>query len=289
MHHLPVMRGRALITGCSSGFGLLTAVELAKAGFEVVATMRNLDRREALDEALMGAGAAAVVRQLDVTDVGSIATCAEASEPIDILVNNAGFGIGGFVYDLTLEEIREQFETNFFGVVAMVKALLPGMVERRRGRIINVSSGNGLFAPPAMAAYSASKFALEGFSEALRTELQPFGIEVVLIEPGMFKTPIFERNRRVAKAAKSEDSPFYKMSRRMEQLVEGMLASCRQEPVWVAEAIVRAAKQRHPPLRATVGRDAFSVALVKRFLPYGVLERLIARKTRLKHEMQPAG
>ena len=180
--------------------------------------MRNLDRREALDQAFKAAGKMAQVRQLDVTDPDSIAACVEASGQVDVLVNNAGFGIGGFVYDLTLDEIREQFETNFFGAVAMVKALLPGMVSRRQGRIINVSSANGLLAPPAMAAYSASKFALEGFSESLRAELRPLGISVVLIEPGMFKTPIFERNRRVAKAAESEDSPFYGRSRRRDGL-----------------------------------------------------------------------
>src|SRR5437588_5759741 len=162
----------SIVTGSSSGFGLLTVVELAKAGFFVVATMRQPYRRTRLDEALAKSGkevsSRVQVRQLDVTDfAGASAVVTDIVRKhgrIDLLVNNAGFGVGGFAEDVLLDELRLQFETNFFGQVALTKAVLPAMRAQRSGHIIMVSSVLGLMGQPVASSYCASKHALEGWA-----------------------------------------------------------------------------------------------------------------------------
>ena len=281
--------GVALITGCSSGFGLLSAVTLARHGFSVVATMRNVAKRGRLDEACTKAGVKVIVVPLDVNDPASmhagVAQAEREAGPVEVLVNNAGYGVGGFVHDLSMDEIRAQMETNFFGAVAMVKAVLPGMVARRAGRIINVSSIAGRMSLPVMGAYSASKFALEGFTEALRAELLPFGVYASLVEPGTFKTDIFFDNRRVAAAGKDPGSPFVKMSARMEKLVDGLLQRNRQDPQWVADVILKAATARKPRLRYLVGWDALAQGTLKRFGPWPLIERVIQSQTKLREHL----
>src|SRR6202795_3095978 len=179
----------ALITGSSSGFGLLTSIELAKAGFRVVSTMRDLNRRDRLDQAATAAGVAGLldVRALDVTDFDTLPPFVDAVVRdygrLDVLVNNAGFAVAGFAEDIKLEEIRMQFETNFFGHVAMTKAAIPVMRKQGSGHIIMIASIAGRAASPVTSSYAASKFALEGWSEALRIELRSLGIRVVLVEP----------------------------------------------------------------------------------------------------------
>lgn len=210
--HLDRMHDRvALITGTSSGFGLLTALKLAGQGFKVVATMRDLSRKGELEQQAEQAG---LLKQLhfmtmDVTDSDSIqATISSVHETfgrIDVLVNNAGFAIGGFIEEISMEEWRQQMETNFFGLVAVTKAVLPVMREQKSGTIINVGSISGLSGFPGYAPYAASKFAVEGFSESLRHEMFPYGIRVVLIEPGSFRTPIWGKG--MAQIRQVEDSP----------------------------------------------------------------------------------
>ena len=160
-----------LITGCSSGIGLRSAVTLARHRFRVFATMRDLDKRGALDAALAAAGATAELLQLNVTSEASIHAAIDAAMAragrIDALVNNAGFGLGGFVEDMTVDDYRRQFETNFFELVAVTKAVLPHMRRRRSGRIVNLSSLNGRVGIGVQSAYTASKFAVEAFGESL--------------------------------------------------------------------------------------------------------------------------
>jgi NAD(P)-dependent dehydrogenase (short-subunit alcohol dehydrogenase family) len=186
----------ALVTGSSSGIGLLTAVELARAGFKVIASMRDLSRREWLDQATAAAGVAGRlgVRRFDVTQFEAAPAFVEGivhdHGRLDVLVNNAGFAVAGFAEDLKLEEIRLQFETNFFGHVAMTKAVLPAMRRQRSGHVIMVSSIGGLASAATISSYNASKHALEGWSESLRLEVNALGIKVVLIEPGSFQTDI---------------------------------------------------------------------------------------------------
>ncbi len=182
----------AVITGTSSGFGLLAAIELARRGLRVFASMRDLGKSATLDAAAREAGVGLEKIALDVTSESSIAAAVrevhDRAGRLDVLVNNAGFGMGGAFEDLSMAELREQFETNFFGTCAVTKAVLPGMRERKSGRVVNVSSISGLVGAPGTSAYCASKFALEGWSESLRHELRPFGVRIVLVEPGTYRT-----------------------------------------------------------------------------------------------------
>src|SRR5215469_5233336 len=216
----------ALITGASSGFGLLTSIELAKVGFRVVASMRDLGRRDKLDQtvAAAGVGSKIDVRALDVTRFNSIPIFVDSVvrdyRRIDVLVNNAGFAVAGFAEDIKLDELRLQFETNFFGAVAMTKAALPVMRQQRSGHIIQISSIAGQHGSVTLSSYSASKHALEGWSESLRMELNPLGIKVVLVEPGAFATDIWTRGARMGQDAIVPSSPNFERSLRARIAVE---------------------------------------------------------------------
>ena len=275
----------ALITGCSSGFGLLAAIELSRAGFQVFAGLRSLSRRQRIDDAAAAAKVKLEVMKLDVLDPGDLVRAVavvEAMGGLEVLVNNAGFGLAGFVHDLTIEEYREQFDTNFFAAVALTKAVLPAMIKRRHGRIINISSTNGRVAVPGLSAYCASKFALEGFTESLRYELAPFGMWASLIEPGTFKTDIFDRNRREGSRIRDTSSPYAEMTRRMESVVEKRLAKSTADPRLVAKMIHIAATAKRPRLRYVVGRDAKLEVGAKGLLPTALFESLVLGETGLK-------
>ena len=180
----------AVVTGSSSGIGLLTAIEFARSGYRVVGTMRDLGRRERLDDTAQkaGVGDRIDVRQLDVTNYDAMPTVVDDiirdHGRIDVLVNNAGFSTSAFAEDVQLHELRDQMETNFFGAVAMTKAVLPVMRKQRSGHIVQVSSVSGEMPVPMLSSYTASKFALEGWSEALRVEVRSLGIRVVIVQPG---------------------------------------------------------------------------------------------------------
>jgi NAD(P)-dependent dehydrogenase (short-subunit alcohol dehydrogenase family) len=268
-----------IVTGASSGFGLLTSVELARAGFRVVASMRDLARREKLDQAAAAAGVAEKidVRQLDVTKFDTIASFVEGIVRdygrIDVLVNNAGFAVAGFAEDIKLEELRLQFDTNFFGAVAMTKAVLPTMRQQRSGHIIQISSIGGLQGSVTVSSYSASKHALEGWSESLRLELNPLGIKVVLIEPGAFATDIWTRGARMGAEATKPTSPNFQRSLRMRSAVEKLP---KADPIAVARLIVKVALDPNPKLRYLVGRDAKIQLAMKRILPWKTWEKMIA-------------
>jgi NAD(P)-dependent dehydrogenase (short-subunit alcohol dehydrogenase family) len=203
----------AIITGSSSGIGLLTAIEFARSGYRVVATMRDLARSQRLEDAAQIAGVRyrLDLRRLDVTEFDSIAGVIDDivrdHGRIDVLVNNAGFSVAGFGEDLSLDDYRHQFETNFFASVAMSKAVLPGMRRQRAGHIIQVASVAGRVGTPLLSAYCSSKHALEGFSESLRIETHSIGIRVVLVEPGAFDTDIWTRNVTVGAGALDPNSP----------------------------------------------------------------------------------
>ena len=269
----------AVITGASSGFGLLTTVELARAGFRVIATMRDLGRRERLDSAIAAGGVAGNVdvRALDVTRFDTIPSFVESVVRdylrIDVLVNNAGFAVAGFVEDVKLEELRMQFETNFFGAVAMTKAVLPVMRKQGSGHIIQISSIGGLQGSLSLSSYSASKHALEGWSESLRLEVKPLGIRVVLVEPGAFATDIWTRGAVMAKEAVKDTSPNYQRSLRMRSAVEKLP---KADPIAVAQMIVAIAQDPNPKLRYLVGRDAKMQLTFKRILPWKTYEKMIA-------------
>ncbi len=269
----------ALITGASSGFGLLTSIELAKAGFRVVATMRDTGRRERLDQAAAAAGVAAQldVRQLDVTNFeaipGFVDQVVRDHGRLDVLVNNAGFPLAGFAEDIKLEELRLQFDTNFFGAVAMTKAVLPTMRRQGSGHIIQISSIGGLQGAVTVSSYSASKHALEGWSESLRLEVNSLGIKVVLVEPGAFLTDIWTRGAVMGEQATKEASPNIQRSLRMRTAIEKLP---KADPIEVARLIVAIAQNPNPKLRYLVGRDAKIQLALKRILPWKWNEKIIA-------------
>jgi len=269
----------ALITGSSSGFGLLTSIEMAKAGFRVVATMRDLGRRERLDQAAAAAGVAERidVRALDVTRFDGLGSFVQAlvrdHGRLDVLVNNAGFAVAGFAEDIQLEELRLQFETNFFGTVAMTKAVLPTMRQQRSGHIIQMSSIVGLHGSVTVSSYSASKHALEGWSESLRMEVNGLGIKVVLVEPGAFQTDIWTRGVVMGRQATKDSSPNFQRSLRVRERI-GKIH--KADPIVVAQKLVEIAKDPNPKLRYLIGRDAKIQLTMKRVLPWKWHEKVIA-------------
>ncbi|MFZ0276416.1 MAG: SDR family oxidoreductase [Candidatus Sulfotelmatobacter sp.] len=269
----------AVITGSSSGFGLLTSVELAKAGFRVVATMRDLARRDRLDQAAAAAGVAGQldIRALDVTHFETLSTFVDAAVRehgrVDVLVNNAGFAVAGFAEDIKVEELRLQFETNFFVAVAMTKAVLPTMRRQRSGHIIMVSSIGGLLGSVSVSSYSASKHALEGWSESLRMEVNALGIKVVLVEPGAYLTDIWTRGAVMGEKATQETSPNIQRSLRMRERVQALP---KRDPIQVARLIASIAQDPDPKLRYLVGRDAKIQLAMKRILPWKWHEKVIA-------------
>ena len=271
----------ALVTGASSGFGLLATLELAQAGFRVHATMRDPGKRGRLDEAVRAAGGAVAERvsvsRLDVTDAASIDEALRAAGPVDVLVNNAGYGLGGLFEDVSMPELREQMETNFFGVAATMMAVIPGMRERRRGRIINVSSIAGRLGEPGMSAYCASKWAVEGLSEAVRFELLRDGVFVVLVEPGSFRTDIFGPNKRIAARAADPSSPNYELTARAQAVIDRMIDRSTANPRDVARVILRAATAKRPRLRYLVGKDARLGAAAKALLPPRLMEYAVGK------------
>jgi len=200
---------KVLITGCSSGFGLLLAVKAAKIGFEVVATMRNLGKSESLKRAMAESNVSAQIEELDITSPESIAALVEKIGSVDMLVNNAGILITGSFLDITDAEARRVFETNYFGQVNLTRAIAAGMIERKSGRIINITSLAGLIGHPFNAAYSASKHAFIGFTKSIRVELAPFGIDVVSIEPGYHKTEIIRANANQSENFYDRESPMF--------------------------------------------------------------------------------
>jgi NAD(P)-dependent dehydrogenase (short-subunit alcohol dehydrogenase family) len=278
-------RHLAVITGCSSGFGLLSTIELARTGYFVVATMRDLARRAPLDAALAAAGLSGQVsvRTLDVAAPQShetfVAKIVADYGHLDLLVNNAGFALAGFAEDVALDELRGQFETNFFGTVSLTKAVLPVMRKQGAGRILMLSSLSGRSASPGLSSYSASKFALEGYTESLRMEMAPIGIDCILIEPGSFETGIWYRKDNAAARAFDPASPNHERTKRFRDYVQGKLR--RRDAGEVARLIAHLAGVPHPRLRYTIGPDARVMLVLRALLPWRLFEAIVARTLRL--------
>ncbi len=276
----------AVVTGSSSGIGLLTAVELALNGYRVVASMRNLESRGRLEEAARKAGVRERLdlRRVDITEFDSLPGAVEAivrdHGRIDVLVNNAGFSVAGFAEDMTIEELRHQLETNFFGNVAMTKGVLPVMRGQKAGHIITVTSVAGRLGQPMLSAYSASKYALEGWSESLRIEIHSLGIRVALVEPGAFDTDIWERNVVIAKGSLDPASPNKERSQRFAEFVK-QSAKHRRDARDVAKLIVNIAQDPNPKLRYLIGSDAKIQVWLKRIVPWRKYERIVAKAVKI--------
>ena len=250
----------AVVTGTSSGIGLATSLELARNGHRVFAGMRNLAKAGPLREAAAKEGLPVEVIGLDVTSQESVerafATARERG-PVDVLVNNAGVG-GATPLELVPEdEHRQIFETNYFGAIRCIQAVLPEMRERQTGAIVNITSIGGLIATPNQIPYSASKFALECAGEALAFEVRRFGIRVVNVEPGVIMTSIFENSATATRYDKT--SPYKQIMRRNGKVFAAGFRAAAQ-PQLVAETILEAITTPDYKLRWLVGSDAVAVA-----------------------------
>jgi len=248
----------AVVTGSSSGIGFETSLMLAKNGFNVYATMRNLSKSEKILKIANDKKLTIEVGQLDVTSEQSvdnaISAIVEEEGQIDVLVNNAGYGLMGPAEELTIDEFRDQFETNVFGVLRTTKKVLPVMRRNKQGTIINLSSIVGKIGIPTMSGYVSSKFALEGLMESMRYELEPFGIKVVLVEPGVIKTN-FLTSSVFAKKALEETSPYRTLIQKMGEAF-GSKFENGASPTEVANVILQAAISTNPEIRYSVGSDA---------------------------------
>jgi NAD(P)-dependent dehydrogenase (short-subunit alcohol dehydrogenase family) len=270
----------AIVTGSSSGFGMLTVIELALKGFTVIATMRDINKSESL---LTLAKENKVedfihVQLLDVSSSESIHLFLGILgnyPPVDVLVNNAGFALGGFSEQLSVDEYRRQFETNFFGVIAVTQAVLPLMRTKKQGRIINISSISGRLGFPGLSAYVASKHALEGYSESLRLELKPFGIDVSLIEPGSYQTNIWAS---VDGMEINPESPYTSYMESLLDEIEGGKAK-HGNPREVAKLAAQiASQQKSPDLRYPIGTGVKTMLRLKNLLPWKLLESIILKR-----------
>jgi NAD(P)-dependent dehydrogenase (short-subunit alcohol dehydrogenase family) len=246
----------ALVTGSSSGIGYETALALAREDYFTYATMRNTSKAQKIQDVAKKENLKLEVISLDVDNEESIKSAVEKIHDqkgrIDVLVNNAGYGLFGCIEDVSIKELKAQFETNFFGVVKLIQEISPIMRKNGSGIIVNVSSVAGRIGFPGTPAYISSKFALEGLSECMRYELSPFGIKTIIIEPGVIKTNFFS-SMRVSEG--KPNSPYKEITEKVMNGVK-MMAEMGTPPDEVAKTIIKAIKTAEPLPRYVVGSDA---------------------------------
>jgi NAD(P)-dependent dehydrogenase (short-subunit alcohol dehydrogenase family) len=273
-----------LITGATSGIGRFAALYLARLGHRVFATGRN---QEALRElTLEGDGSQLSALRLDVTDPDSIEAARlhvdemTSGRGVDVLINNAGYGHLAPLAEVSDADLRRQFDTNVFGLMAVTRAFLPAMRARRSGRILNVSSVGGRVTFPFSGAYSASKYALESISDALRVELKPFGIDVILIEPGPIKTEFGNRSMEIIARQQSDDSPYapvYEAAQKIQARADQMSVG----PDVVVRAIARAIEARRPAARYVAPFRALLALGFLKAMPSRLSDAVMSRVSRL--------
>jgi NAD(P)-dependent dehydrogenase (short-subunit alcohol dehydrogenase family) len=245
----------AIITGSSSGIGFETALALARNGYYTYATMRDVKKGTEIKEIAKKENLNLEVIELDVdkneTVQSAINKIMKEKNRIDVLVNNAGYALFGCLEDLSMDDLKAQFETNFFGLVRTTQAVIPIMRKQRSGTIVNISSVAGRIGFPVSPAYISSKFALEGLSESMRYELSPFGINTIIIEPGVIKTNFMTSMKK----STNPDSSYKEIT---EKVIMGisMMAEMGTAPQEVAKTVIKAIKTENPLPRYTVGNDA---------------------------------
>jgi short-subunit dehydrogenase len=271
-------RRTILITGATSGIGRHAALHLAARGHRVFASGRNQSLLESLRR---DGGGRIEVLPLDVTDAGSLTRAHEAinratnGEGIDALVNNAGFGILGPTELISDGDLRAQFETNVFGLMNVVRTFLPQMRARGAGRIINVSSLGGRYTLPLYGAYNSTKYAVESLSDALRVELRPFGVSVVLVEPGAIRSEFFDRSMDGGAKYRDAASPYAPVTDRSDD-VRRMAELTAVGPLCISRAIERAATARRPKARYAAPFFAAAFVDLMRALPTRMADGLAA-------------
>jgi NAD(P)-dependent dehydrogenase (short-subunit alcohol dehydrogenase family) len=250
-----------LITGCSSGFGLLTALRFARAGDHVVATMRTPEKAPAaLTDPIATEKLPITIGRLDVCDPKSVAAAVEGAGRIDVLINNAGIELRSSVEDASDADVHRQFDTNVYGTLRVMRAVLPQMRARKRGTIVNLSSVAGIVARPFGGLYSATKHAIEAICEALHFEASPMGIRVILVQPGSYATRLIEN--AVDGDGFDASSPYWPAHLRFEEALARLRAGTggMQDAQEVADLIYTAVNDPTPRLRYLAGRDAAMIA-----------------------------
>jgi NAD(P)-dependent dehydrogenase (short-subunit alcohol dehydrogenase family) len=275
----------AVVTGSSSGIGFKTALTLARNGFQTYATMRNIAKSENIKSIATKENLPIYIEQLDVTDNKSVTNAIQAivskADRIDVLVNNAGYALTGAFEDLAIEEIKAQYETNLFGLIRTSQAVLPIMRKQKSGVIVNISSGAGRFGYPGGSAYVSTKFAVEGLSESMAYEIEPFGIKVILVEPGVIKTNI-TNGMVVAKKSQNPNSPYFQIMQKMSTSFEHMLENASSSPDLVAKVVLQAVTSENPSLsRYLAGKDVESWIEAKRNMSDDEFHKMIKRSFNL--------
>ena len=268
-----------LITGCSSGFGFHTALHLISNGHNVVATMRNLAKKNSLLSEANKFDANLEVLQLDVTDQKSIDLAINEIVSkfggIDVLINNAGCATIGFFEDLTDEEIRRQMETNLFGVINLVRKVIPIMSKGNNPKIINISSESGFVAFPCFSAYNCSKWALEAFSESLRYELMLSNIDVLLIEPGIYKTSFFSNKEIFSKNSKNPESKYFFITKKFEKTLFNYIEKCKRDPINIAKVVEKLINTQSPSFRNFPDFESRLLYYLKKIMPFCMFSWLL--------------
>ena len=270
----------AIITGSSSGIGYATSLMLARNGFYTYASVRNIKKSASLQSTADAEGLPLKLIQLDVTDDASVNGAVEEivsdKGRIDVLVNNAGYGLFGAFEDLSVDEIKAQFETNFFGVIRVTQHVLPIMRNVSGGGIIvNVSSVNGHVPFPVISAYVATKFALEGLSESIAYELEPFGIKMLLIEPGAIGSG-FMKGSVMSNRALDPKSAYFEFVRKVRSKISSDHENATQ-PEEVANTIIQAILSERPEFRYLVGSDAVTLMEARKNMPYSDFQQMIQK------------
>lgn len=252
-----------VVTGASSGIGRATAFLMAQEGHQVIATSRHLENLSPLVEETRNLGYSVVPEEVNINKSDEVERffqrLFEHFGGVDVLINNAGYGLKGSINSITTEQLRDQFDTNLFASISTMKGVLPSMIERKNGCIINITSILGRIAIPYMGAYVSSKFALEGVSEAMRLELAPYGIRVCVVEPGLFKTNFGDNVVYATTGSKSDFEAGQKKN--YNRKIKG------GDPFRVAKKISQLTSKKNPKFRTTVGWDAYWASLAARFLP----------------------
>ncbi len=255
----------AIVTGSSSGIGFEISLMLARHGFITYATMRDLQKSSTLRSIADKEKIPLRCVQLDVTNDMSvkqaIETIVNESHNIDVLVNNAGYGLSGALEDLLINEIKLQFDTNFFGLIRATQAVLPIMRNQRSGIIVNISSGLGRFGIATSSAYASSKFAIEGLTESISYELEPFGIRTILVEPGIIKTN-FIKAAVLGEKSTDSNSPYFQFMNNMEDGMKKLIES-GESPEYVAKVVLDAINDSNPKLRYLAGKDVEHIMEIK--------------------------
>jgi NAD(P)-dependent dehydrogenase (short-subunit alcohol dehydrogenase family) len=245
----------AIVTGSSSGIGFETALDLAREGYFTYATMRNTKKGNEIKEIAKKENLKLETLEIDVDKEDSVKNginkIVKEKGRIDVLVNNAGYGLFGCLEDISMEELKAQFETNFFGVVRVSQAVIPVMRKQKSGIIVNVSSVAGRIGFPVSPGYISSKFAIEGLSESMRYELSPFGINLIIIEPGVIKTNFMSSTKKSLKS-----DPAYKDITNKVIMGITMMSEMGTPAKEVATTIIKAIKSENPLPRYVVGNDA---------------------------------